>query len=438
MRPLNRRTVLRGLLRGAAVSVALPPLEAFFNTSGTAWACGGPIPRRFGLFFWGNGNIPDRWVPPDEGPGFTLSDQLAPLAPVRDKIAVLTGLNVKVPNVHPHGSGAAGVLSGAAPTDGNDSTFSLPSIDQVIAAEIGRDSVYPSIQTAATNILGLSYNGPNSRNPAIASPYELFERIFGAGFREPGEGGVVDPSLGLRRSVLDVVMDDAARVRGRLGAADQVRLDDHLDGVRQLEQRLARLQEDPPDLASCSRPGAPLESYPDVDGRPQLSAVNRAMSDLLAMAFACDQTRVFAHFLTEPVSDALFPGASTGHHLLTHNEPGSQPEVHEITVQVMEELAYLIARLDSIPEGDGTVLDHMALMATSEVSLGRTHSIDDIPLIVAGSCCGALRTGFHARSLSGESASKVHFSILRALGVSVTSFGQGDARVTGGLSALDA
>ncbi|MBK7757473.1 MAG: DUF1552 domain-containing protein [Deltaproteobacteria bacterium] len=434
----SRRLVLRGLLGGLAVSVALPPLLSL--GSRRARAADDGFPLRFGLFTWGNGNLPDRWVPTQEGEGdaWSLSEQLAGLALVKPDLTVITGLSCKVPNIVPHGSGNAGMLSGLAldQTTGED-TFAGPSIDQIIAAEIGQDTLYQSILTAASNVNGSSYNGPFSRNPPDTDPYTLYERLFGATFREPGEEGLVDPTLGLRRSALDAVMGDIATLNARVGSEDKLRLEQHLDGVRQLETRLARLEEDPPSLESCARPATPEVSYPDLEGRPQVSARNRVMADMLAMALACDQTRVFGHTISDPVSDLLFDGASAGHHDLTHNEGGDQPEVHNITLQIIDQLAVLIEALRAVPEGDATLLDHCVVMAVSEVSLGRTHSLDDMPILLAGSCGGALKTDLHLRSTGQESTNRAHLSVMRALGIPALSFGEDDGYTEDGLSGLE-
>lgn len=439
MSRLGRRRFLRGLLGGAVVGVSLPLLDVFLDDRGRAFAGGGALPRRFGLYFWGNGVLPERWVPKAEGFGWTPSDQLAPLADLTERVSVVSGFSVKTPNDVPHGSGAGGLLTGAALTDlGKSNTFALPSIDQVIAAKIGGETPYRSLQTAATDTLGLSYNGPNSVNPAETSPYALFERLFGPSFREPGEDAPVDPTLALRRSVLDAVADDVSALEARVGAADRARLDQHLTGIRELELRLAALAEDPGGFAACERPEAPLEDYPDVDGRPQVQARHEAMLDLLVMALACDQTRVFAHFLSEPVSDVLFPGASAGHHDLTHNEPDPQPEVHAITVQCVEAFATLVRKLDALSEGDATLLDRCAIVGATEVSYGRTHSLDDMPLLLAGGADGRLLPGQHVRSYTRDNASKFMLTVARAVGADLDSFGADEGLVSEGLSELEA
>lgn len=440
-RGINRRTLLRGLLGGAAVSIGLPPLELFMNHHGTAWASGEAFPTRLGLFCWGNGNIPSLWTPSATGTGdaWQLSEQLSPLAAHKRSLAVITGLDILLPNVAPHGSGAVGILTGRKALDGpGGSTYPSPTLDQVAAAAIGGSTRFKSIEYGAKAEGGLSYGGPYALNPAEESPYALFQRLFGAGFTLPGDTPIIDPAWALRRSVLDAVGEDSARIRARLGVADQRRLEQHLDGVRALELRLARLEQDPPDLAACTMPFEPALEYPDLEGRAQVREKNRVMSELVAMAWACDQTRVVSNFICHPVNDILFPAATMGHHQLTHDEPGDQPQVHAIVQHLMACFADTLAACANIQEGDGTVLDHCAWLGTSEVSLGRLHSLEDYPLLVAGGANGRLVNDIHVRSAGGESTSHVILSVLRAVGVTLSSWGEDDNRVTEGYAAIEA
>jgi hypothetical protein len=433
---LSRRSLLRGVLGGAIVSIGLPPLEYFFNQSGNAYACGGVIPKRFGIFYWGNGMRPERWVCTGDGTEWELSEELASLINVKSRLTVVSGMAVKLPNLVPHTSGAGGLLSGAPITD-DQASFTAPSIDQLIAAEIGSDTLYRSLQTTATGASGHSWNGPYSQNPPENDPYSFFERIFGSGFHLPGDSAAIDPTLALRQSVLDAVLEDANRLKNQVGANDKIRLDAHLEGIRELEQRLAKLQEDPPQLDACGVTEAPLTEYPDEDGRPQISARSRAMCDLLVMAMACDQTRVIGHYLNDQVADTLFPGASAGHHDLTHNESGDQPEVHSITTQIIEEYAYLLEKMQAVQEGEETLLDNACILGCSEVSLGQTHSLEDLPILLGGSACGKLKTDIHYRSYTSENASKVCLSLIRAFDIVQASFGVDEAYVTDGLSSIE-
>ncbi|MCP4807051.1 MAG: DUF1552 domain-containing protein [Proteobacteria bacterium] len=433
---MKRRTFLRGVLRtGGLVCVGLPALELFWGRQ--AKACDGVFPQRFGVWFWGNGNRPDRWTPTGEGADWELSDELSPLAALKDDITVVSGFSTKVDNLIPHWSGLCGLLTGL-PEDGPENGWTVrgPTLDQVVAQEIGNDTIYRSLEVGVTTTGAFSYNGPNSQNPAEMDPYTLYERIFGETFREPGEGGLVDPSLGYRRSALDAVMDDISSLQGELGYSDRVRLEQHLDGVRDLETRLARLQEDPPELEACVRPDAPELEYADIDGRPQISAVSRTMSHLTAMALACDQTRVFSFTLSGALNNELWPDADDGHHNLTHHEVDDQPQVDAITTFNMAEYAYFLETLKAVPEGDGTLLDSCLVLATSEVSEGRTHSLDEIPIVLAGSACGQIVQGQHIRSYTQENVNKVSLSLLRAMGVSQASWGSDDNLATDVVSEL--
>ncbi|MFO0660102.1 MAG: DUF1552 domain-containing protein [Polyangiaceae bacterium] len=438
-RNLSRRTLLRGVLGGAVVSIGLPWLEAFEGSTRSAKAGGDSgFPTRFGLFFWGNGNIPSRWTPLSEGPSWKPSEQLAPLADLVDEVSVVTGMRIALPNSVPHFAGAAGILSGGPLLDQyGENTFSLPSIDQVVANTLGELTRFRSLELGALPGDGLSFSGPNTRNPPESSPHALFERVFGTGFTLPGDTPIVDPTLAVRRSILDAVMSQISDVQGVVGASDKARLDQHLEGIRALEKRLQKLQEDPPNLASCAYAPEPLADYPDIEGRPQLQQKNKAMADIVAYALACDQTRVFSDFFTYPVNNTLFTGSPAGHHQLTHDEAGDQPEVNKIVIQCIEAFAQLVTSLKAIPEGDATLLDHCALLCTSDVSLGKTHSFEDVPLLIAGSASGKLRKGIHYHSPASENASKVMLSVIRAVGVTAASFGAEEGKVEEGLSAIE-
>lgn len=441
-RRLDRRTLLRGALGAAAVSVALPPLEAFMTDNGDAYADTSGFPKRFGWWFFGNGVHAERWVPAGEGPDWELSEQLSPLAEVKDEITVVSGLKVYCPNSVPHGTGPAGILTGrrlgVAGSDFGSSSFGSASLDQIIANEIGGDTLYRSLEVAVERTTkSLSYSAPNQPIPPEISPHAVFERLFGAGFTEPGDEPIIDPKLGLRRSVLDAISEDALTLKKRLGQHDQQRVAQHFDNIRALEKKLAKLEEDPPNLASCKLPQAPLLDYPDDGGVPQLSAISRAMSDLIAMALACDQTRVFSVMFSRPVSSVLFPGAPAGHHQLTHDELGEQPQVNAIIKQIVAELAYFIAQLRAIPEGDGTLLDNCAVLGMSDCSFGKSHAIDDYPLLLAGTAGGRLERGIHYRSPAAENASKLGFTLLRVMDMSPTEFGGDEGLVTEGLDDIE-
>jgi hypothetical protein len=436
---ISRRAMLRGMLGGAAVTIGLPALEIFLNEHGTAYADCTAFPKRFGIFYWGNGNIPDAWTPTRTGAGYDLPEMLMPLAPVQSDVTVVSGMRVLTSNTSPHGSGPAGLFSGA---DLVNDTFVGPSLDQRIADGIATlpggirrfHSLEIGVQRSTSS---WSMTGPHQVNPPECDPFAFFTRVFGPEYVMPGTHAMPDPRLALRRSVLDAVTDQSARLRARVGAADRARLDAHLDGIRALETQLDALAADPPSLAACMPPTGPMAEYPDVDGRPQMQAVHRALVDILVMALACDQTRVFFEMFSQPVNNTLFLDAPAGHHQLTHDEPDPQVQVTRIVQFIMGEYAYLVQRLGSVMEGSSRLLDNCAILGTTDVSFGRTHSLEEYPILVAGNACGALRSGIHYRSASGENASKVCMSLMRACGVPAAEYGMGAAHTTDGLGAIE-
>jgi hypothetical protein len=423
------------MLGGAAVALGLPMLDIFLHHNGEALAGGGAFPTRFGLWFWGNGIGADTslWVPNGTGASYELSPILAPLAPVQADITVISGLEVYLPNMSPHATGPAAILSGVPVGSAGDQART---IDQLIADRIAGATLNRSIEVSVDPVtFSPSYSTPGQPNPPVTSPAALFDALFGPTFRLPGSAAPIDPRLGLRQSVLDAVGADARTLRARLGSADQQRLDEHMASVRDLEQKIATLEAPPPALVGCAMPSAPLPSYPDVGGFPQLSAISRAMSDVLAMSLACDQERVFTFQFSHSINNLLYAGATEGHHQLTHDEPGEQPMVQGILRQIFTEASYFIQALKNVQEGSGTLLDHCAVLFMTDVSDGKTHSMAEYPLFLAGSGNGLFQTGIHYRDV-GENTSKLSFTLLRAFDVPAASFGSGEAFVTEGLPGL--
>jgi hypothetical protein len=455
---IGRRTVLRGLVGGVAVGVGLPPLEAMFNGNGTAYAQGAPIPKRLGVFFWGNGVKLDRWTPANTGTMWTPSLELAPLMPVKEYVNVVSGMAIKTGNERGHHAGTVGILSGAPmisqphPNSAYASTFSAPSIDQVAANVIGTTTRFKSLEVGiskrldgveGTTLHYLSHNGPDSANPPEYDPAAVFNRIFGAGFTPPGMTPtmpVIDVSKVLKKSVLDAVQADIGALKLKVGTADGKRLDQHLDNIRSIENRIATTTTGGGgSQAKCSLPTKPTLPS-ETSSKEALAERMTAMSGLIAMALACDQTRVFSVMFSGSVNGTVFweIGATGGHHDLTHNEADPQPTVHAATIFTMQQFATLLTALKGVPEGAGNLLDSCAILASSCVAEGKPHSITDYPILVAGSAGGKLAfPSLHYRSPNGENASMVLMSMLRAVGVPLTTFGAMGGQVSTGLSAIE-
>jgi hypothetical protein len=435
---LPRRTVLRGAAFGGLASLALPALDIMLNDHGTALAQSNEaLPKRFGVFFWGNGVRLARWNPSSTGAGYELSEELAPLAPVKDYISVVSGMSIKTGNERGHHAGTVGILS-AAPMISQDpmgapyaSTFSAPSIDQVVATALGEVTRFRSLELGVSraNIGGegstlrhLSHNGPDNTNAPEFSPRAVFDRIFGMGFTDPGSEPVIDPRLKLRRSVLDAIRGDAADLRARLGMNDRIRLEQHLESIRALENQIIALETAAPPPSACMA----AENPGDLD-RNNLSGISTAMADLLALSLACDQTRVASIMFSGSVSVQVYGeiGMSTEHHGLSHDEGGDQPNVHAITTFIMRQLNTFLERLKNTPEGDGNLLYRVALLASSDTAEGQPHSLGDYPIVVAGKANGALvHPGVHYRSESNENTSTVLLTLLQAMDLEVGEYGQ--------------
>jgi hypothetical protein len=360
-------------------------------------------------------------------------------------------MSVKTGALQGHHSGAVGILSGCPmvtqPANGAPfrSTFSAPSIDQVAAAAIGKSSKFKSLEVGiskringgeGTTLQYLSHNGPDNPNPSEYDPVKVFNRIFGAGFNPPG-GTVTDATLALRKSVLDGVLADLNRLRMNVSAADKARLDQHTENVRAIENRLTGTGAAPASCRLLTKP-APIVN---TNNKEMLEETTKVMSELIAMALACDLTRVFSIMYSGPTNSTLFwqVNATSGHHALTHDEPGDQPLVHACTIFTMQCLAGLLQALKSIPEAAGNVLDNTVILGSSDVSDGKLHSLTDYPLVVAGRGGGFLKyPGVHYRSTTKENTSTVLFSLMKAAGLQLTEFGAGGGRTTTSCSAIEA
>jgi hypothetical protein len=385
----SRRALLKGItLAGARITVGLPPLVSMFNSIGTAYAAETtpatpkPIDTRFVLWFNGNG-IPERyWIPTGEGPDYEVTPCLAPLAPWRKDVHVLSGLDNAAANGkgNGHTNSMSGLMTGTYFTGRGPSG---PSIDQVIANKIGGDSRFRSLQLGvAQESFGesmqrnMSWSGYERALPPEMIPHRLFDRLFGV-----QEEGWVNR----KRSILDAIRNDATELKKRLPGDDQSRLDEHLSGIRDLERAIAVL---PPEYRRVDPP--------DFDGdMKDWPRIAKLQSDLLVQALATRQTRVASFMLTKCQSISRFPWlgyTSARHHDYTHAEGKTagadgvegQRVLRDICRWHVEEFAYLISQLESVPEGDGTLFDHTALIFVHEHAEANPHKNNGLAMIVAG------------------------------------------------------
>lgn len=425
---LDRRTILRGALGGAAVGMGLPLLDSLLNTNGTALAAGGGrIPVRFGTWIWGCGHIPEKWVPTATGSDFVMPADLAPLEPYRSQLAILSGYDVKLDGVanKPHVTGCLGLRTGI-PVPNND--VKAPTLDVLIGDEIGKNTRFRSLELSTSGVeQSYSYRAAGSPNPSEISPAALYRRLFGAGFQDPNSATFTpDTRIMARKSVLSAVSEDRQALMRSVGASDRRRLDEYFTSIRQIENQLALQLEPPAPVENFTFPPAPEEGALDSE-MGNVMATHRLMAGLLAKALQVNQTRVFNMLLSDTTSNLRREGSTTTHHTLTHEEAddpalGYQREVSWFATQSMVAWKEFLDALSAILEGDGTLLDNSLVLAHSDCSIAKAHAVEGIPTMIAGNAGGAVRTGFHLAG-KGDSIARIGLTVQQAMGVNVERWG---------------
>src|SRR5580692_11484615 len=430
---LSRRRVLRGMMSGAAVTVGLPMLDCFLDSKGTALAAGGsPLPVCFGTWFYGCGLNPGRWEPATVGPGYEFGVELQPLARFQHKLNVYSQMSALLDG-RPRGAhtvGPAVILQGTTPPTLDHAFNPDPSMDMAIADVIGRRSRFRSLEVSCTGnpISTHSKRAGSAMNPAETSPLALYTRVFGAEFTDPNAADFTpDAAVMARRSVLSAVGEQTRRLMTQLGAADRAHLDQYFTSLRELEQQLDLELQRPAPLAACGVPVKP-ESTAVGTEVAVVAGNHRLFAKLLAHALACDQTRVFNVMLTDGLSQLRFAGEANTQHLFTHEDPideklGYQPNVVRFVPTVLENLRDLLVELDSVREGDRTLLDRMLVLAYTDSGYAKNHTTDNIPMVTAGSAGGRMKTGIHFAAAKGDPVTRVSLTVQQAVGLPVSSFG---------------
>jgi hypothetical protein len=426
---LSRRQALRGMFAGSAVSVALPFLDCFLNENGTALAAtGAPLPVRFGTWFWGLGLNPGRWEPKQTGKFTDLGYELKALEKYKDKINVFSGLKVHLdgrPAVT-HFTGNMALLTGTTP---KTMTVMVPTIDTLVADQIGTTTRFRSLEITSTGNPKHSYSfrAGNVFQPGEASPKALYARIFGPEFKDPNAADFKpDPVVMAQQSVLSAVKDQRQDLAMKLGAADRARLDEYFTSLRQLEQQLELQLEKPAPLEACSVTREPPEATVGTEIDTVVSN-HRLLVGLLAHAVACDQTRVVNMVFSDATSSLRRAGSPMMQHIYSHEEAIDatsqvQPNFSSFAARAMEGLAATIETFDNIKEGDGTLLDRMAIMSATDTGYAKVHALENIPMVTAGRAGGRLKTGYHVRS-PGDPTNRVGLTVMQAMGLPLSSWG---------------
>ena len=429
MSKFNRRRFLKGTLNGGVIAVGLPLLDVFLNENGTALANGAPIPMRFGTWSWGLGMSESIFVPKKTGPDFDLPEEIAALAPIRKHINLYTNFHVfkdDAPNLCHH-SGWVVLRSGIAPMTSENRPGET--IDVSVARHICNATRFRSLSATATGDMrdSFSYEGGNSVNVPEWSPLRFYQRLFGEDFQDPNAGSFTpDPRVMVRKSALSAVRDDAKKLEKSLGSADRARLDQYFTGLRDLERRFDLQLTKPDPRAACVIGEAP-EDLPTGLDADLVSKRHRMMTDLMLMAVACDQTRVFNMFYASAFSATTKPGYDKPHHTATHEEAvdgelGYQPNVSWFTRRAMEEWAHYVGALADFREGDGSLLDNALIYCTTDQSFAKTHAIDGIPMFSAGTAGGRVKTGLHIDG-AGSPGCRLGYTAQRLMGLEIESWG---------------
>jgi len=427
-RTLSRRSILRG----AGVAMALPFLESL-----SAFGAPTAFPKRFAVMFMGCGINEDHWSSTGDGADMKLSKTLSVMEPLKQKINVVDGLFNKASvglGIHPAQTGS--LLSGAQVSKGAV-VHSGMSVDQMIANTIGQDTAQSSIVLACdppmtgyheTNYSmayssHVSWQSPDSPVPVELYPSLAFDNLF-------------ENRGSLRNlSIIDRVRESAEALSSKVSNTDKSKLDEYLTSVREVEKRVEGMRKSKDSAEEKTGGKAPaLAMERPANGLPEdLREHSKLMCDIIAIAFQTDKTRVGSLIISRDLSAMYYPflGVNQGHHGASHNNNSDGYEA--ISRWHMSQFAYLATKLDSMPEGDGTVLDNSCLMFLSSLFVGRTHDNTRLPVVLAGGLGGTLKTG---RSLNylGEPAENrkmcsLYLSLMDRMGVRLNHFGDADSRL---------
>jgi hypothetical protein len=433
----SRRRILYGMFGGGVVTVGLPLLDCFLNESGTAMAATGqPLPSVFGSWYWGLGLNPGRWQPKAAGKLVELGPELQPLDRFKSKINLFGG-NAVVPGgsaIGVHYSGAVAAVSGACLSSGKPVPNSL---DGLIGDHIGGHTRFRSLEMSGNGRDVWSFRGGIAQ-PAETSPMAMYARLFGPGFVDPNAADFKpDPAIMLRRSALTEVTEQRKELVEMLGASDRARLDEYFTSLRQLEQQLELSLQKPAPMAACTIVEKPEEQATG-NTLDVVQKNHKLFAKLAAHALACDQTRVIN--MVYAGGGIYDPKTRKSHHILTHEEPsdpviGAQAQCSYYSEQAMTSFADFLEALDTIKEGDKTLLDRALVHAFTDHGYARAHTLFNIPQMTAGGANGRLKTGNYILS-PGDLVTNVGLTIQQAMGLPVDAWGVGANRATKSYSEL--
>ena len=305
----------------------------------------------------------------------------------------------------------------------------IPSIDVIIANQIGKDSRFRSLEMAATGNPRHSYSfrGAGVVNPSEESPIALYQRIFGPEFQDPNAADFKpDPRAMVQKSVLSAVAGQRESLMKKIGTADRARLDEYFTSLRQIEQQFALQLEKPPPAEACIVSSAPEEGKVGTDIL-DARRNHKLMADILTLALACNQTKVFNVVFSDSASSLRQTGRATTHHQLTHEEQidkdlGYQPEATHFIEESMAAWGEFVGGMANLREGDSTLLDNTLIFAHSDTEYAKTHNVVGIPVMLAGKAGGRVKSGIHVKG-NGDPITRIGLTLQQLMGVPVAEWG---------------
>jgi hypothetical protein len=441
--PISRRTVLRGL----GVSLALPWLEAMVPASVLA-ADAVKSPTRMAFLYVPNGVMMESWTPAKEGADFELPKTLLPLKDVREDLTVLSGLTAD--KARPNGDGPgdharamSAFLTGAQPKKTAGANIKVGvSVDQHVAQKVGKQTKFASLEIGceggrqagncdsgyscaySSTIAWRTESSPVAKE---TNPRLVFERLFGNG---KGMDAKAYRESGYKRSLLDFVAEDAKDLKRQLGQNDQRKLDEYLSGVREIEQRVSRVEK----LTDFK--GVPGNAKAPTGFPKHLGEHIRLLGDMMVLAFQADLTRICTFVFANEGSNRPYRteiGVSEGHHDLSHHErkKEKQDKIQRINAFHVEQLAYVMGKLKEAKEGGRPLLDSCMIAYGSGNSDGNRHNHDNLPLLLFGKGNGTIKSGRHVRFARNTPLNNLWLGMMDRMGVKEEKFGDSTGLLKG-------
>lgn len=427
----------RSFLRGVGTALALPILPSALPRKLWAATESAAAPVRLAYLFIPNGADMAKWTPEGEGADFKWSPTLEPLAPLRDKVQILSGLDNYAGRANGDGPGdharnASTFLTGMQPVKTSGKGIQVgTSVDQIAARYFQGQTKFASLELGVEKgrnagscdsgyscaySHNISWRTPSTPTVQETNPQLVFDRLFDTGTAaEKAESRYLRQQR--KRSVLDLVQDDAKSLAQKLSGTDQYKLEEYLEGVRSVERQLGATQVAAKGIWTgdgFERPAGVPEDYAEH---------LRLMTDMLVIAFQTDMTRVGTLMFGRAGSNINYAsvGVSQGHHSLSHhkNRKEDLAQIAKINRYHVEQLTYFLQKLDSIADERGTLLDQSLILYGSGISDGNRHSHDDLPIVLAGGGGGAIRGGVHRRFAGKTPLMNLHLSLLQTAGVEV-------------------